>query len=99
MKSESPTADAVELLLLAGLVALEAAAVLLVSLVALALAAAGWRPSASPARSLPPPPALHPLALVAEELLELPAAALRPMAGVRSKRLPKRELVALVACC
>ena len=50
--------------------ALEAAAVLLVALVALALAAADWRPSASPARSLSPPLALHPLALVAEELLE-----------------------------
>jgi len=97
MKSESPAPGAVELLLLAGLVALEAAAVLLVALVA--LAAAGWSSSASPARSLPHLPALHTLALVAEELLELPAAALRPMAGVRSKRLPKRELVALVACC
>lgn len=97
MKDRTP--HPVELLLLAGLVALEAVAVLLVALVALALTVARWRPAAAPARTVPPPPALHPLALVAEELLELPAAALRPMAGTRSKRLPKRELVALVAAC
>jgi len=109
MKSESPTADAVELLLLIVLVVLEAAAVLLLALVVLVLAVAlprrnqrFWqfvRTSGCAARSLPPAPELHPLALVAEELAALPVAVLRPMAGTRSKRVRKAELVALVAAC
>jgi len=83
----------VELLLLTGLVALEAAAVLIVALVALLLAVASWRPAASPSAPSPaavteapillpvaastdaPAPALHPLALVAEQLEALPCPA------------------------
>jgi len=111
MKTESPAPGAVELLLLAGLVALEAAAVLLLALVVLVLAgvasprptstrsSAKRRTSGSPARLLPPPPVVHPLALVAAELEALPVSRLRPMAGTRSKRASKAELVAMLAAC
>ncbi len=84
----------VELLLLAGLVTLEAAAVLLVALVALVLTVASWRPAPPPA-----PPMVHPLALLAEQLEQLPVSRLRPMAGTRSKRIRKAELVAVLVAC
>lgn len=84
----------VELLLLAAVVTLEAAAVLLVALVALVLTVARWRPAPPPA-----PPMVHPLALVAQQLEALPVAALRPMVGTRSKRIRKAELVAMLAAC
>lgn len=94
MKTESPAPSAVELLLLAALVAL-ALTMAGVALPRRTLKLSVWRTiSSSPARSLPPPPALHPLALVAEELAALPVAVLRPMAGTRSKRVRKAELVA-----
>ncbi len=100
MKPESAAAAAVELLLLAVLVALDAVAVLAVALVALLVTITRSRPARSPARVMTPPlPVVHPLALVAEELLELPVTRLRPMAGTRSKRVRKAELVALVAAC
>ena len=98
MKSESPTADAVELLLLIVLVVLEAAAVLTVALVALLLSVTRPRPAGSLSWVMPPPaPVVHPLALVAAELEALPVSRLRFMAGTRSKRARKAELVALVA--
>lgn len=54
------------------------------------------RPPAPTPRSLPVPPAAHPLALLAAELEALPATTLRRLAGVRSKRARKAELVALL---
>jgi len=44
-------------------------------------------------------PQSHPLALIAADLELLPAAALRSMAGIRSKHHTKAALVALVAAC
>ena len=84
----------VELLLLAAVVTLEAAAVLLVALVALLLTVARRKPAPPPA-----PPMVHPLALVAEQLDQLPVSRLRPMAGTRSKRIRKAELVAVLVAC
>ena len=90
----------VELLILAAVVTIEALTVLTVALVALVAAITRSRPAGSPARVMtPPPPLLHPLAAVAAELEALPVTQLRPMAGTRSKRIRKAELVAqLVAC-
>jgi hypothetical protein len=88
----------IELLLAAAWVALEAAAVLLVALVAMLLTLAGWRPSQRQAPP-PPPPLIHPLALVAADLEALPVTRLRPMAGTRSKRARKAELVAALVAC
>ena len=48
---------------------------------------------------LAPAPAVHPLALVAEQLEAMPVSRLRPLAGVRSKRIRKSELVALAVAC
>jgi hypothetical protein len=49
--------------------------------------------------SIPVPPAVHPLAALADTLQSQPVAALRRKAGVRSKRHRKGALVAqLVAC-
>lgn len=98
--------DAVDLLLLAGLVTLEAISVLAVALVALLLTASSWRPKSAPApvgRCVAPPPsastapAVHPLALVAAQLETLPVTRLRELAGMRSKRHRKSELVAVLA--
>ena len=100
----------VEVLLLvamaAGWAVVTLARAVLVPLVALGLALAGWRPAAtapSPAPMVqphqPPAPALHPLSLVAAELEQLPVTALRQLAGVRSKRTRKIDLVAMVAAC
>jgi hypothetical protein len=47
----------------------------------------------------PPAPLLHPLAAVAAELEALPATALRELAGTRSRRRSKRELVGLLVAC
>jgi hypothetical protein len=99
MKNTDP--HPVELLILAAVVTIEALAVLTVALVALVAAITRSRPAGSPARVMtpPPPPLLHPLAAVAAELDALPVTQLRPMAGTRSKRIRKAELVAqLVAC-
>jgi hypothetical protein len=46
-----------------------------------------------------PPPSVHPLATIANELEALPVTRLRPMAGVRGKRARKAELVAMLAVC
>ena len=103
----------IEVLLLVALAAgwavVTLARAVLVPLVALGLALAGWRPAATattataPAPMVqmhqPPAPALHPLALVAAELEQLPVTALRQLAGVRSKRARKIDLVAMVAAC
>ena len=61
----------------------------------------------SPTRVMPQPqppapapaPAVHPLAVLAEQLEQLPVSTLRPMANIRSKRPRKAELVAMVAAC
>ena len=102
----SQSLDAIDLLLLAGVVTLEAITVLAVALAALLLTASNWRPKSAPAsvgRCVPPPPppapAVHPLSLLAAELEVLPVSRLRPIAGVRSKRLRKNELVAVLAAC
>lgn len=98
--------DAGDLLLLAGVVTLEALIVLAVALVALLFTVSGWAPATAPApegRCVAPPPspapAVHPLALVAAELEGMPATRLRELVGVRSKRLRKCELVAVLAAC
>ena len=44
-------------------------------------------------------PQPHPLALLATELEALPAATLRQMAGIRSRRYSKAALIAMVAAC
>lgn len=57
-------------------------------------------PSAAPAAIAPKPaPAVHPLMLLADDLQELSATALRQMAGIRSKRPRKAELAALLVAC
>jgi hypothetical protein len=98
--------DTITVLLAVAWEVAEALLVLTVALVALVLTRARWSPAGSPVRVMTPPPAsaqapaVHPLALVAAELEALPVTTLRPMVGIRSKRLPKRQLVALaVACC
>ena len=52
----------IELLLLAVLVTLEAAAVLVCALVALVLTVASWRPAEPAPMAAPAPPVVHPLA-------------------------------------
>jgi hypothetical protein len=97
MKNPHP----VEVLLLAVLLVFDAAAVLLTSLVALALTVASviTQPAAqqSPDRVMQPP-VLHPLAAVAEMLQALPQRQLMAIAGTRRK-LAKAQLVAMVAAC
>ena len=103
----------IEVLLLVALAAgwavVTLARAVLVPLVALVMALAGWRPAATATTATAPAPmvqmhrpsapALHPLALVAAELEQLPVTALRQLAGVRSKRTRKIDLVAMVAAC
>lgn len=93
----------VELLLLAAVVVAEALLVLVVAAAALVVTITRSRPAGSPARVMTPPPAAaplqHPLAVLAAELEALPVSRLRPMAGTRSKRLKKAELVAMLAVC
>lgn len=91
MKNET---DTIDLLLAVAWEVAEAVLVLAVALVALVLTVARWRPAPPPA-----PPMVHPLALVAEQLEALPVSRLRPLAGVRSKRIRKAELVALAVAC
>jgi hypothetical protein len=56
-------------------------------------------PARVPTGPAPVPPAVHPLAILADTLQAQPVAALRRKAGVRSKRHRKGALVAqLVAC-
>jgi hypothetical protein len=89
----------VELLLLAGLVVIEALAVVVAAVLALVLTLASRRPSAPPRPAPLPPPAVHPLAVVAETLQALPQRELMALAGTRRK-LPKHQLAALlVAAC
>jgi hypothetical protein len=98
MKNTDP--HPVELLILAAVVTIEALIVLVVAAVALVVTITRSRPAGSPARVMTPPvPLLHPLALVAEELEALPVTQLRPMAGTRSKRIRKAELVAALVAC
>lgn len=83
----------VELLLLAGLAALEAAATLLIALVALVLTIAGWkpasaapeRPTAAPQPAAPIQPAAHPIS----ELASQAAAALEPLTVTQLRRLAR----------
>ena len=102
----------IEVLLLVALAAgwavVTLARALVVPLVALVMALAGWRPAATATTATlatmvqmhrPSAPALHPLALVAAELEQLPVTALRQLAGVRSKRTRKIDLIAMVTAC
>jgi hypothetical protein len=79
------------------------------------LTVTGWSPYQAPAVAalpvvtntpalvrqdqMPLAPLMHPLAVVAAELETLPITRLRELAGVRSKRLRKCELVAVLAAC
>jgi hypothetical protein len=58
----------IEALLLAVLVVLDAVRVLAVSLVAVVLTVAGWRPT--PRRAAPPAPLVHPIALLASTAVD-----------------------------
>jgi hypothetical protein len=100
----------IEVLLLVALAAgwavLTLARAVLVPLVVLVATLAGWRLAATAPTQAPmvqphrrPAPAHHPLALMAAELEALPVTALRQLAGVRSKRNRKIDLVAMVAAC
>ena len=107
------THDPVLALIAIAVLTIEAAWILLravlVPVVALVLTLAQWRPAAAPIttaahlrREPDAPlarPAPHPLALLATELEALPAATLRQMAGIRSKRHTKAALIAMVAAC
>ena len=88
--------DTITVLLAVAWEVAEALLVLTVALVALVFTVARWRPAGSPARVMAPPPAVHPLAVLAAELEALPVSTLRPMVGTRSKRLRKDHLVALL---
>jgi hypothetical protein len=104
----------IEVALVVALLALEAAAIVIASLVALLLTVAHWRPAAPPtggntaARSgepqspdrgmTPPQPLLHPLQALAVGLEALSCRELMTLAGTRRK-LPKTQLIALVAAC
>lgn len=89
----------VEALLVAAVVTIEALAVLVAAVLALVLTLASWRPSAPPRPAPLSPPAVHPLAVVAETLQALPQRELMALAGTR-RRLPKHQLAALlVAAC
>lgn len=82
---------AVELLLLAGMAVLQAAAAVAIPLVALLLTLAGWRPTARPTRPAEPAPApaapaaAHPLA----QLATTAAAALEPLTVAQLRRLAR----------
>ena len=105
MKNDDP----VLALIAAAVITLEAAWILLrallVPVVALVLVLAQWRPAAAPAPAAAEPepmvarPTPHPLALIAAELEALPAATLRQMAGIRSRRHSKAALVGMVIAC
>ena len=57
-------------------------------------------PSTDPAEvSIPVAPAVHPLAILADDLQSQPVAALRRKSGVRSKRYRKAELAAMLVAC
>jgi hypothetical protein len=105
--------DPVLVLIAITVLTLEAAVLLLraalVPLVALLLALAQWGPATPAAAATPsPPPAIkarptppqqHPLSLVATELEALPAATLRQMAGIKSRRHTKAALAGMVVAC
>lgn len=91
--------------------AIESAAVLIVAVIALLQALASPRataapltpaapPAASPApAAVPPAAAIHPVGALAMELSSLPVARLREMAGTRSKRHRKVDLIAMLVAC
>ena len=94
-------AHPVELAILLAVLVIEAAITLartvLVPVVALVLVQSCTR-AAAPEAPLARP-ATHPLAQLAAELEALPATTLRAMAGIRSKRIRKADLVAMVTAC
>jgi hypothetical protein len=61
-------------------------------------AAPGGEPECLPAAPAPAP-AVHPLATLADTLQSQPVAALRRLAGVRSKCYRKAELAAMLVAC
>jgi hypothetical protein len=81
-----PAAEPVELLLIAGLAAAQALAVLIAAAVALLLALSGWRPAPA-ARPIPKPVAPAPADPPAPELAGLRVAELRALA--RAAGLPQ----------
>ena len=100
MQTTHKELGAVELLLLAGLVALEAAATLLIALLALVLTIAGWSPaSAAPQRptaqvsAAPTPEPIQPAATPQphpiSELASQAAAALQPLTVAQLRRLAR----------
>lgn len=93
----------VEALLLVALLALEAAATLLAALLALALALLPQQrpaPAAAAPAPLPPaPPAHHPLAALAEQLVATHSRReLQAISGIRTNRTKAQLAAALVAC-
>ena len=56
-------------------------------------------PALVPTAPAPVPPAVHPLAALADTLQAQPVAALRRKAGVRSKRYRKADLAAMLVAC
>jgi hypothetical protein len=105
MKQELHPIEALLLVaLVAGWAVFTLARALVVPLVALVITLAGWRPPATAEPPMAksqsrPAPAHHPLALVAAELEALPVTAIRQLAGVRSKRTRKADLIAMVVAC
>ena len=95
-----------ELAIVAALVVAEALLTLLVAAAALVVALPQRRPVVAPAAApaAEPQPVLarptpHPLAGLADRLAELPVTTLRTLAGTRSKRIRKADLIAMVAAC
>jgi hypothetical protein len=96
MKNTHP----VELLVLAAMVAAAALLELTVALVALLLTVAGWRPApARPQRTAPRPPAPPAVAPLFDDLAHLTTRQLMALAGTRSKKHRRAELLAMVAAC
>jgi hypothetical protein len=104
----------IKVALVVALLALEAAVTVIAALLALLLTVARWRPAApptggntaarsgepqSPKRGMTrPAPLLHPLQVLTAGLEALSCRELMAMAGTRRK-LPKHQLIALVAAC
>jgi hypothetical protein len=100
------THDPVLALIAIAVLTIEAAVLLaraaLVPVLALVLTVLAFSPPAAPEATTPPPaapepplarPEPHPLALLADQLTQLPVTQLRQLAGTRSKRIRKAALI------